>query len=297
MARINPDSFYQNGVVLPASYWQALDSAQFATWNGDLGTSHTPSAPIVLGGLGLWICGPSLFASGGSTPLVKTPLGSGVRIVHGDSDWVGLQSAAPNASRNLVQAFGDGWDVSFAATQTNAFVTPTSMARYLRENATNSLISVDPGDGTPSYPAYSGGGRLQMPLRVHHGATLSQCEFVFQVTASRTALPAHQPQFRVVALDTQAGEPALLLTSASTAGWVGDGWVQLQRTSASAYYNSGGAQTFVYPFDGLVVADITRYAYLAQVIDESDPSGNAKAGNRWLSTQLTVTGIADMRPA
>ncbi len=106
-ARINPDIFYVNGVPLPSSYFQALDTAQANAVTGDTGGFYTPSSPITIAGnSGVWLCGPSTLSAANA---VENFPASGTRITHGDSDFFQLQSGR---ARTLVTSLGNAIDIS-----------------------------------------------------------------------------------------------------------------------------------------------------------------------------------------
>ncbi|HEY1692250.1 MAG TPA: hypothetical protein VGG39_08810 [Polyangiaceae bacterium] len=103
--RLLPDTSYVNGNTIPGSWWDALDLALSQSINGQGGGTWDPSASIVIAGAGVWACGPW---SLGSSPAVEIP--SGLDLVHGDSDWVGLGSGHAGASRSLRTSFGAAAD-------------------------------------------------------------------------------------------------------------------------------------------------------------------------------------------
>lgn len=298
MARINPDSFYVNGVTLPAAWWQAIDTAQSQTVNGDIGSTHTPSSALAIGGSGIWLCGPSTFAGSGGGFGVLTQFASGKRIVHGDNDWIQYQFGAGNSDRTLVESMARGWGASFVPAVPNGVASSWGPELFQAADALENQGS--PLAATVPYPGYAGGGRLIAPLRVHHAATLVSVTFVWVVQLSRAALPQSQPRFRAISVDA-LGNVLPLNTNSSIAGWLPGGWVQTQFASAAAYFNSGGVHSLVYAVDPGTIVDITSKAYFVQVIDESGDNATtnaapAKALNKFFSATATITNMPDMQP-
>jgi hypothetical protein len=292
-ARILPDSAYNDGVGLDQSWWRAIDAAQFAAWNGDLGSSHTASAPITIGGAGVMWAGPTQFQGVGPSAGVRTPVGSGARIVHGDSDYIEYQSLAANAVRTMLTACGRACDRSYASTP--AFLAGSPYQATMRYSGGGARIVTTGGTG------YLGGGRLSLALRVHHLGTLFAANLGFSIATSRTVPPVQQPKFRVIRVDAFGNVTILQNNFTPVAGYAGHGFVRMTATTGAGYYSAGAAQLFSIPFDTAlnnpaVIVDITKYAYIAQVEDEADPAGTTSfPGNRWLSVSVLCINIPDQR--
>lgn len=184
MPRIFADSFYVDGVVLDQAYWQALDNSQVGTWNGDVGTSHNPTTPVIIGGAGLWISGPSTFAGFSGTGIVNF-LGSGTRLVHGNNDWIRFQIGAANSNRVIETSLGRGYDASIVPVVSLNTYPPPSAGRFRYKTALDSMINVDPGGNSIFYPPYSGGARLIVPFRPHHNGVLQQVQIRFTIFVNR----------------------------------------------------------------------------------------------------------------
>lgn len=281
-ARINPDTFYVNGTPIPASYFQAIDTAQFQAINGNDGGTWTPSSPLVIGGAGAWACSATWQLN--VSPAIKTPLGSGVRITHGDSDWIWLGSGHAGASRNLRTSLALAADTSFSAGAASGL--PTVTAHVVSHGAQTT---------TSAGASYAGGARLAMPIRVHNGATLTEVDFYLIVGSSH--LPATFPAIRVVRVDT-AGNAVPLCNTPSTTGFLGAGWLAFlwpNPPNAPSYYAAGVVQTSPYPVDAsLQLVDTSRYAYVAQVIDEG--GAGAAGGNIYFEVLAKFSSIPDLRP-
>jgi hypothetical protein len=303
MARIFADSFYVNGVPLDQSWWRAIDTAQFQSWNGDLGTSHNPTVPLTVAGAGMWFTGAVTFS--GTYPF-GCPFGATTPLILGANDWI----KTPPKSRLPLQGLGAAYDCSYVAPitaavfdsqgQTTSPPSRPSLARFRFMGSLDAVTNIDPGGAGAAqgtFPPYYTGGRIQCPLRVHHNATLQTVIFNFKIGQSHGGgLPASQPSFRVIKVDT-FGNVTPLLTNAT------NGWLPLGATTTGTYYNSGNLQTFTYTCDAGVVIDITKFTFWAQVTDESDSPdtnstlGNARSGNQYVSVGCSFTNITDFRPA
>lgn len=110
-ARLKPDSFYVYGQPVPASFFQAIDTAQYKAINARNGGTWAPASALVVGGAGVWAQGLFTYPDTGA---ITTPAASGARITHGDSDWVVLSSGNTAATRTLRTTLGDAADASCA---------------------------------------------------------------------------------------------------------------------------------------------------------------------------------------
>lgn len=278
--RISPDVFYVNGAPLPAAYYQALDTAQFKSWNADAGGAWAPAAPIVIGGAGMWWCGLTVLSSGAT---LTTPLGSGARFTHGANDFVALQAGHPKSSRLMLTQAASGIDVS--AGQLGY------VPRFTFDNAKDAMKGTN-GVG------FNAASRLIVPLRVHHGGLLLQLTVNVLVSVAHNGVgapPTSMPQFRVFAVDT-LGNVTNLSQSTTQPGWAGNGFIQWNPAPASgtAWYNGGNVQVFTYTFDNLQVVDTTRFTYFAEIIDEAGV--NSSPGNFYTCVVANMQAIPDLRP-
>jgi hypothetical protein len=148
------------------------------------------------------------------------------------------------------------------------------------------------------------GAGMDVPLRVHNGATLVSATLTFfvgqqhstPVPPSTTAgVPALLPGIRLVGVNG-SGIAIPLATTAGTAGTDSTG-MQFVATpaSGSAWYDSGGVQTFTYTCDAGVVIDTTQFSYHAVIQDEF--GANAVTGNIYVEFELSFADIADTRPS
>lgn len=272
--RINPDGFYVNGAPNPAGYWQALDTAQSGLINGGEasgGGTWNPAAQIVIGGAGMWCCGPWTFAA----PYLMALCTSAFPLTFGDSDYALLGTGHAAASRDLVTACNLGLDHSGAV------------------NGGIALMMADfaSGGGAINYAGspFRAGGRLLVPLRVHHGATFQNVRFYFTIITGHSAVPSILPFFRAYAVDI-LGNVTPLNTST---GQVGGGFMSFPTPSNTTTYQNTGE--FIYPTDAGTVVDTTRFTYFAEIVDEG--GSNAMNGNTWLDIVSEMRLIPDMRPS
>lgn len=283
--RLFPDTFYANGVPLPASLLQGLDAAQTAGLDGDAGNgTWNPTSAIDIGGAGMWAGGPWTLSppSAGTVQVVLS--GGSVQLTHGDNDYVTIASGHSVASRDLVTQVALGKDSSGCPT----YQTPLLGQGIIGPTA---LMLPDVFDQSMSntyrtgYP-YRPGGRFVVPLRVHDGATLLSVTFNFLIS-THSALPQNFPQFRVHKVDI-AGN----LTSLYSGTPNGSGFLELPSPGSVAAYNA--TAQFTYNLDAGVVIDASKYSYFVEVVDESGT--NAQAQNVFLSAVGLFSEIPDMRP-
>ena len=296
-SRINPDSFYFNGMAIPATYFRAVDTTQTSGIDGDAGAgTWNPASGIVIGGAGMWACGPWTLAP----PSLQTSvhfqyssfLGPNTRLSHGDGDYIVIDAGHFMSSRSLETTFMLGKDASGCPT-------PTADGHIIGSSAVmlgDILFQGMSNSGGPySANAYRPSGRILLPLRVHNGATLASVTIWF-VTSNAHPTGAGAvtgiifPLFRVHKVD-QWGNLSPCYTGPS----VGDGFLFLPTpASNNAYLNGGAPQSYTYTCDAGVVIDTSKYQYFVEVIDEQGLS--ACAGNSWISAVANLTNITDMRP-
>ena len=260
--RLNPDSFYRDGVLLPQAWWRALDNAQQKSVNGEAGGTWNPASALVVQGAGMWFAGHTALASGS---YLRTPNGSGARIEHGDSDYIQLKSGHSAATRTILTTCGGFRDTSAGD---NAF-------RY----------------GSSADAAFSQvGSRCWVELRVHNGGTFTQAVLCYAVLRSHSGVPQHLPFFRVVRVSLDG---TLLPLQSGTA--TGSGYVTPATPgSGAAWYDSGNTKTLTSTIDADTVIDTSKYMYFAEIIDESGV--NTVAGNGYFSVASTFNAIPDLRP-
>lgn len=290
--RINSDSFYVNGVNIPTAYFQALDTAQFKSINGDFGGTWNPgSAPLTIAGSGMWCTG--AWTLNGARDAV-TPSGSGVRFVHGDNDYFVLKSGHTGSSRGIVTPIGAHFvDVSGAILQTTSTITPPGKVLYngLGNLGSSNVI------GAQTY-ALNGGARFIVPIRVHHGSVISQAQLFFNVGQSHSGVPTSLPRMRLYQVDGAGNvTPATGNTAFDASGFLAFDSLVARPGTGAAWYNSGNVQSIVYscgwgaPLSG--VTDTSTYSYFLDVIDEFGT--NALSGNNFHSLLCTFQVITDMR--
>ena len=240
----------------------ALDAALTSAINGDGGGAYTPSAPIFIGGAGLWFAGPTTFASGATASFSTT-----FPLAFGDSDYFVLGAGHSGATRTIrtpcveaASAFGYGITVGTAYA------------------ALESLIV---------------GSRAIIPLRVHQGATLASATLTFAVAQTHTlGAPAFLPGFRVYQRSIATGVVTPLVAS----GGDGNGFVYpATPASGTAWYAAGAAQTLTYTLAAATVIDRTQSTYFAEIVDESGRYSQTQ--NLYTDILLSFTSIPDNRPA
>jgi len=268
-SRINPDSFYVNGNALPASFYQAIDLAQFQAVNGYSGGTWTPSTPWQIGGAGIWLCGPTNSTTSGS--IITTLSASGKRIVLASNDVPLINSSRPEASRTIVTSCGVFQDNSNGIAQ---------VASY-------SARSYPAGD---SVNATGAGCRIHVPVRVHDGAVFYSATLSVVIGSGHQAIPAILPKWRILAVDV-AGNVTPLIGTALIPG----GWTTMSTPGSVGAYN-GSTSTIGYNVNAFMpdtIVDRSSYCYIAEIVDES--GAGAIPGNAYTGISCSFTEIGDMR--
>lgn len=261
--RINAlDSFYVDGAPIPATYFQSVDGAQNAAIDGDTGGSWAPSSPIVVAGSGIWCAGPWSYSGAVGTIAVS----SSAPVTFGDSDYFNLNASHADATRTLLTNCDTGIDASGS----NGFLA--------QDSATSGMY-----DPRLSGATGSGLWRLLVPLRVHHGATLSQVTFNFSIATGHGALPQYRPTTRVYQVDLLGNVVNLF-----SGTWLVIG----SAVNTVGAYEALTSATF--PVVGGTIIDTSQYRYHAEIVDETGLS--SQVGNKWHSIACTFASIADLRP-
>jgi hypothetical protein len=257
--RINvQDSFYVNGVPIPASYFQTLDTRQSQAINADAGGTWAPGAPVTIAGAGVWLAGPWSTSAGVG---IKTLPGSGKRLVHAAAD-VPLLAAGHDLRFHIIDTACIG----------GSQVSPGPPSVTLGLPVSGAVVMS--GDG----------GRLLVPLDVHNGATFALVALTLRA-ATHSGIPSTTPSMRVYAVDA-FGNVLPLGGTPGTAGFVS----LPAPLSVSGY--SATTLTLLYPINAGVVIDRLFFSYFAEIVDES--GANATVGNQYQflrSTFNTISGL------
>jgi hypothetical protein len=195
------------------------------------------------------------------------------QFTFGDNDYFVLQPGHTAQSRVILTPVGVG--LATPAVWSSNSVTSAGNAVY----GLTSLLT---------------GGGLDVPLRVHHQATLVSATLTFFVGQAHTSVPAILPGIRLVGMN-MAGEAFPLATTSGSPGTDASG-MQFFPTPASgaAWYDGGDVQTLTYTCDAGIVIDTTQYSYHAVIQDEFGVG--ALNGNIYVEIALTFADIADQHP-
>lgn len=297
--RINSDLFYVDGVPIPASYFQTIDTRQTAGLDGDAGGgTWNPSSAIQVGGAGMWACGPWTFAPPSSST-VQVVLTSTHPLTHGDSDYILLGSGHALSQRFVQTELSLGKDASGCPTlqtytqlgggQTAAVMGPTAVMSPIPPTNTTGFTTGSYGLANcpiATYP-YRPGGRIVAPLSVHHGAQIGYVTFFFTISSAHSAQPENLPQFRVHKVDITGKLTPLNSTTTN-----GSGFLEMAWPGSVASYKT--TTSYTYTCDGGTVIDTSTYSYFVEVIDESGT--NSTTGNIFTAADAFYTLIQDMRP-
>lgn len=265
--RINPDTFYVNGVAIPATYFQAVDTAQFKALNGDAGGAWNPSGAIAISGAGIWFCGPTTTVTGVG---ISSGIGgvAGSQCVFADNDVPVLTAGHAMASRSILQAPGATWGDASGVPAARGSSPGWSSSGF----ANGDLM----GGGA--------GSRVLIPLEVHNFATLAQVTLTFVPSSAHVALPTVFPAMRVYATDVNG---TVFPIGGSTLPGA-TGFVSLA-TPANLGAYAGVTQAIIYTIFANTTVLRGTYTYMLEIQDEA--GAGSIGGNRYKQIQTVLTGI------
>ncbi|HEY1692251.1 MAG TPA: hypothetical protein VGG39_08815 [Polyangiaceae bacterium] len=226
-----------------ASELAALDANQQAALNGVDGSTHAPTAAIVIGGAGLHVTGPLKIARGGTFTVTAA---GGIVLAAGNVPQYGPRHQGRTATD--VHALVGGrparngtWRVRHADCGVQA-VAPT----------------MDFSDGAGPQVA-----RWAVPLRVRDAATITSLTVALRVGAPHATLPTKMPGVRLLRFPS-SGIPQPMTSIASGAD--PSGFVYVPQPASAASWT--GQQTLAVPVDQNNVVDIGNYTYALEIIEE-----------------------------
>lgn len=259
--RIRLDPGWAIGTVWTSAEWSALDDALAASVNGDGGGTYTPSADVIVGGAGVRLIAVTHPITGAHS-VVSTTISAGALLVHGDSDYCVLGAGHTGTTASICSPVAAA--VWAAGWTTFGFLSP-----FL-------IVSTQLG------------ATARVPMRVHHGATLSTVTFPFQVD-SESGIPAQLPRFGIFAQDAFGGTFQLATSAYQSIA---------APASPSAWLDGSLTQTVTFtcdPSNPRTLMDTSKYTYFAQIIEVS--GANALVGAiAYLDPTANFTNITDIRP-
>lgn len=311
--RLNPDSFYRNGVPLGASFYQNLDTAQANAINGDTGGTWT--GEVILGGAGMWFAGPSFIGIGGK---IQTPSSSGKRIVHAADDvpllvsshTLGLRtmrtscSAAATVTNGNPVVFTAGGNYGALTMYPRNVVQPVVWAASTAHAVGAFLTKFPAGNGFVYRciaAGTTGSSQPTWPLTIGATVTDNSCVWICFgpsgiITPARFVMPLrvhHGATFTQATLSVlttahtalPASWPAMRVYAVDTRGNVillgGDptkqGWVSFPPVILSAW--NAQSVSLTYPINAGVIIDRRGYQYMCEVTDESGIDLNQLGSN------------------
>lgn len=256
-ARTQPDATWNNGglegYVPPPSDWEDLDRKIAQSLNGDLGGTHAPATPIIIGDTapastqpGLVIDGPILVAYGGSLTSQN-----GARFILSEYPAFGPNHKA--VPRKIITPC-----IRRMATQPYHWIERPSSFGIQSIGCTVQETNYGPYANALEQPSFV------LPLRVHDGANFARATLKFRVPTARSSSPIVAPRLRIVRVDLDGVATPLKETDDGT-GFVSIGGTSV---SAGAWFSNGDAQGFVYECDQNTIVDSSLYYYEAQLIEE-----------------------------
>lgn len=261
--RTQVDATWINGYVMPAADFIDLDSKLFRSVNGDDGGLWSPSSPIILGGSGLTVTGPTVVSGAAASVPGNLQTSGTSRFVIGAGDWPALGAAHTGRARSLLSHFASGFQGA---------PTPPSPSNvpllFLAPNAKRLAGGAGIAAFAPCYDIndYQVTPEFWCPLRVHNGATLGSVVVSFRIStiAGRSALPTSLPKFRIVRI----GLDGTIVTLMPGDNGV-DGFVAMPTPASIAAYFAGGAvQTLTLTATQNATVDVSQYSYFVHVVEE-----------------------------
>ncbi len=271
--RERTDARWYQGLLVPPETLLNIDEKTKKAISGTGGT-HTPSAPVIIGGAGLELQSAVQF-SGTAAAFPAT----GKNYTFGDDDYF---KYANEQTLTVDDApFLAGQHLELHARQARLVIVPTHL-QFIRT-----------------------GARVRLPLRLPDGARLVEVVLRFIVGSAHTSVPEFLPTARVVRIDKNGVvEPHPTFGSAADP----NGWHQpIVRAPASGanWYLAATLQTMTLPFNYVdaIRADRSTYDYALEWVDEHGdgaynplpPFGDPANGNRLFQILVTYR-ITDLRP-
>lgn len=238
----------------------ALDLALATPVNGDGGGTYVQGeGDTTIAGAGLWLAASADHTLAGVGTLVLTP--SDKDTVHADSDYTTLGATHAGRTRRVLTA------CARARTAGGWIQDPYSR---------NSLISTRMG------------AEFVLPLRVLDGARLAYAELHFFVSVGHEATPASPIRCRILRIDAN-GTATPMTTNAM------DGFTPFTApVGIGINFDATVLRTLTVFCDTANVLDVSRYSYVAHVIEEAGEYG--VAGNVFADINVSHDTILDLRP-
>lgn len=259
--------------TMSVAQWKDLSRKLAQSVNGVNGSTHAPSAQIVIGGSGLQVKGPTVIQGEG----VLETLSSGL-VSHQDGDFPQLAAGHAGRTKTILTNGLKGWCIPWWSARP-ALAFGGFQANWMQ--VTNSA-------GAVIVP------QMYVPLDVLDGAPFSSVTVTFRVSSPHTGLPTTMPKFAVLQLD-QDGNATPITSTAPGAN--SSGFVSVTKpTSAQAWYNAGNAQSLTLPIDSGTTADLSNYAYVLAILDELGAPGGFQVAQKAdvdaaYTTNTALTGL------
>lgn len=267
-ARELPDTGWYRGLKVPETVIRNIDQKTLLAVSGT-GSTHAPSAAIILGGAGLELqCAMLLANAAAVLPAV------GKNYKFGDDDYFKFDALR---ARTIVDSPCLMLAKDTLQREARPWGSVSTLALSLRTKRANA--------------------HLLMPIRVPDGSFLSSVEIGFKVGQSHAGIPDNMPKARVVRISTDG--KLQQHPNPSSAVYDPDGWNQFPvPASGAAWYAAGVLQTMTLSYDYTLVpaADTSTYGYAVEWYDEWGTNAFADdIGTYLIYLKLTVYE-PDLRP-
>lgn len=267
LQRRRTDAAWERGRPVTGADMAFIDENTYKALNGDDGGSWTPSGLVTIGGSGVGIVGPWELLDGAAVNLTLAPT---VQLAFGkktldDAILLGEGHAerTRDMPRHTVEAFGaDLSDVS---------------------------VLTSDGFSLGCVTTRKAGVRFLTPIEVHDGATISYVRFAFRVGA-HTELPERLTRFRVVRVAADGTVEPLKTPDGADSDSDGFSPYAPAPETAAEWPTFGVTRYYDYVVSQNGLVDLSRYAYFAEILDESGPG--SEAGNFYISTTTRCSNIS-----
>lgn len=248
-ARYPASHYLGNGPALNGDF-AYYDANLAASINGDDGSAHAPTSPIVLSGPGLQVSAPILIARTGVLNANRAPT-----IFCQDGDFIELGTNNPNSARSIAHPV-----IPFRGLPNYAWAArPDGCIQ-----AYGPMVDMSDGKGMRA-------ARALVRIRPHDGATLGQVSVFFRVGAAHPALPPTMPSVRIVRM---APDGTVVPLTSTASGADSNGFVFASKpSSATLWYAGGQTQSLIVPCDQNNAINVDAYTYYVELVEEQGLTG------------------------
>ena len=261
LTRAQPDTTWVRGYKPTGADLKKIDTNTWKSINGDEGGVWAPSTPIIIGGQGIILAGPSTISA--------------------------ASSYVQSSSTNPIIFGKDTLDDYFALDTNHTYRTRSIKEKIIEVFAPNLETEVK------AYSAHGiqtvrTGARFFASIGMYNGARIDSVEFRLTVGEVHTFFPSSMPSFRVIAIDANGVFIPLRLADSTTNV---DGFISMPSPVLGDIWGSNAIWVFTYVCNNTHIMDSSLYTYMAEIVDESGTNAWITTGNSYLSTTVNCSQI------